>query len=108
MVHEELLLQAESSRPLVALQPTVAPPTGVTPSACSTCTLTGLIACAPTGVDGLMAVSRKMLSLSAAPKVRAFVITLEEPLTGSAMVMLCAPSPKAGAATIIWPVLMAS
>ena len=65
--HEEAPLQAESCRALVAVQPMVAPLTGVTPSAASTRTLTGFGACVPTGVDGLSPYSRTMVSVAAAP-----------------------------------------
>ena len=76
-VHEEELLQAESCRLLVALQPTVAPETGVTPSAWSTRTITGLAACVATGVHGLSPLSKTMLSLAAAPMVSASVMVVE-------------------------------
>ena len=101
-------LQAESCRLLLALQPMVAPLMGVTPSAARTRTLTGFAACTPTGVDGLSPPSRTMLSLAAAPKVRALVISEDAPLKGSVTVMFCGPSPCAGAARMIWPALAAN
>src|SRR5271167_1745668 len=84
--------QAESCTLLVALQAMVAPLTGVTPSAASTRTLTGLVACVPTGVLGLRPISRTRESLAAAPYVRTPVIVLDAPLAGLLMVMLCSPS----------------
>src|ERR1700733_4432646 len=60
--------QPESCTVLVELQAMVAPLTGVIPSADSTRTVIGRVACVPTGVAGLSALpSRMMLSVAAAP-----------------------------------------
>ena len=106
--HEEVPLHAESCKALVALHATVAPLTGVTPSDASTRTVIGFGACAPTGTDGLMDVSRVKVSVAAAPNVSAFVITLDAPFAGFVMVMFCVLSENAGAATMICAALTSS
>src|ERR1700728_1076195 len=100
--------QIESVAPFVVVHPTVAPATGVTPSEATTRTLTGFVACAPTGVGGLAPCNTRSLSVEAAPKVSALVITEDAPLTGSVTVMVCGPSPCPGAVTSICPALVAS
>src|ERR1700756_4473262 len=75
--------QAESVAPLLVLQPTVAPGTGVVPSEATTRATSGFVAWVPTGVGGFAPCSSNILSVAAAPKVSAPVITEEAPLTGS-------------------------
>src|ERR1700739_1515865 len=98
--HAEVPLHAESCTPFVPLQPTVAPPTGVTPSLANTRTQTGFAACTPTGVGGFAPISNTMLSVAAAPYVSAPVIVVDPPLTGSLTLMLCTPSAWLGTATV--------
>ena len=101
-VQDEAPPQAESCTPLLALQPMDAPPTGVTPSAASTRTCMGLVACVPAGVVGFIPLpSKTTLSLAAAPKVSALLMMEDAPLTGSLIVMFWTPSPCAGAARIM-------
>src|ERR1700678_4340107 len=100
--------QTESVALFVVVHPTVAPATGVIPSEATTCTLTGFVACTPTGVGGFAPCNTRILSVAAAPKVSAFVITEDAPLTGSVTVMVCGPSPCPGAVTSIWLALVAS
>src|ERR1700688_4412786 len=104
----EAPLQIESAAPFVVDHPTVAPFTGVMPSAATTRTLIGLAACVPTGVGGFAPCNRTILSLAAAPKVRAFVMIENAPLTGSFTVMVCGPALCAEVAARISPVLIAS
>ena len=84
--------QIESAAPFVLVHPTVAPLTGVTPSEVTTRTLTGFVACVPTGVGGFPPCNKMILSVAVAPKVSALVMTEEAPLTGSLIVMVCGPS----------------
>src|SRR3984885_15775077 len=88
--------QAESAALLVLLQAMVAPATGVTPSEATTCTVTGLTGCVPTGVGGFNPRINRMLSVAAAPRVSTPVITEDEPVTGSVTVMFWVPSGCAG------------
>src|SRR5579862_5306866 len=83
---------AERVAPLVVDQTTVAPLTGVTPSEASTCTITGLTVCVPTGVGGFAACTKLSRSVAAAPKVSASVMTEDAPLAGSVTVTVCSPS----------------
>jgi hypothetical protein len=67
-VQEDAPLQTEKSGALLAVHPMVAPLTGVTPSAASTCTLTGFGACVPTGVEEFSPFpTSTIMSLAAAP-----------------------------------------
>src|ERR1700733_10917554 len=105
---ENMPPQADSAALLVLLQAMVAPATGVTPSAATTCTVIGLTVCVPTGVGGFNPRTSTMLSVADAPRVSTFVITDEEPVTGSVIVMLSVPSGCAGTSTIIWPAFISS
>src|ERR1700688_500074 len=84
--------QIVSVAPLVVDHPTVAPFTGVIPSEASTRTITGFVAWVPTGVEGCTPGNNTILSVAAAPKVMALVMTENAPLTGSLIVIVYGPS----------------
>src|SRR5260370_8679993 len=71
VLHDEVPPQAESVALLVVLQLTVAPLTGVIPSAATTRTRTGLVPCVPTGVEGFNPAPSTRFSVPAAPKASA-------------------------------------
>src|SRR5882762_3331083 len=108
VLHDDAPPQAARVALLLVLQPMVAPLTGVTPSAATTCTLTGLVACTPTGVRGFNPEISNRLSVAAAPYVTALVMVEKAPLTGSLIVTLCGPSPCGGSTRIICPAFTVS